>query len=42
MDQFCKKLILQISCNYRRNSYSGHVSDASEKTKEHIKQLLSK
>ena len=35
-----RKSILLISYTYRR-SYSGHVSDASGKIKEHIKQLWS-
>ena len=36
------KSCLQIVCTYRRTFYSGHVSDALGKTKENIKQLLSK
>ena len=37
-----EKSIMQIICTYRRSSYSGHVSDASGKTKERITKLLSK
>ena len=37
-----EKSILQTSCTYRWSSFSRHVSDASGKTKEHIKQLLNK
>ena len=37
-----QKSSMQIICNYRQSSYSQNVSDASGKTKESIKQLLSK
>ena len=38
--QMHKKSILEISCTYSQSSYSGYVSNASGKSKEHIKQLL--
>ena len=36
-----EKSRLWIIFFYRYSSYSGHISDALSKTKEHIKQLLS-
>ena len=36
-----KKSSMQIIYTYMQNIYSGYVSDALRKTKEHIKQLLS-
>ena len=40
--QIYEKSSLQRICTYERSSYLGHVSNALGKTKEHIKQLLSK
>ena len=35
-----KKSTLRTVCTHRQISYTEHASDASGKTKEHIKQLL--
>ena len=37
-----KKSSLQIICIYRQSSYLGFARDALGKTKEHMKQILSK
>ena len=39
--QMRKKSTLQIILTHRQISYMEHASDASGKTKEHIKQLVS-